>query len=669
MQVRACTAMHSDRKGAVMVLGVVALVATLCFVGFAVDLGMINVTKSRMQGTADAVALAAVKEIQVAIQTIGTEGGDASSVDAVTAFAVERAGDVAARIAELNGLHLDPSTDLKFGRRVMHEDGSFGIVWDSGPYNVIKATLRKDNPDPSAPDAKLPLAFAPVYGDRTATITASATAYIEPRDIVAVLDYSGSMSYDTMLASNAVNHFGLSAVETGLDDVWNALATSNAVFSDEQSTKKFPASGFGKLNTYAGGYISSNNAETVFNELELGGEEGDGVTFYDWPNYQPGDFQRTLPSGVYNTSYLESYGMNQDISSFKAPSGYTVTFWDYESGGGAGGWVWGPLTGNRSSLGSYDQDISYIIIEYEGSNYVPFPQEGRHNDGTLKGKPSKVDSKAMWLDYINWVRTNNNFGYKKKYNYRTLMAYLMAKKARNDQSEDLWRAPIYPFHAMKEGMSMFTEFLEALSFGDRLGLSVYATTARRETKLEYDSAFVEVDLGEEHLTNNFAAINTIQRHKQASHYDNTTNIGDGIKEARYLLDEQGRGAVRKTLIVMTDGNANERPSGFALPGDWNWSKLTDYDGDGSPDYSTSNKDKQYAFAQAKLAIDQGYTIHTMAVGAGADKELMRAIAFAGNGRFIDVPGGTSVAEMREQLETAFILLAGNVPQGKLTTDD
>lgn len=275
----------------------------------------------------------------------------------------------------------------------------------------------------------------------------------------------------------------------------------------------------------------------------------------------------------------------------------------------------------------------------------------------------------MWLDYINWVRSNNNYGYKKKYNYRTLMAYLLAKKARNDQSEDLWRAPIYPFHAMKEGMSMFTEFLEALSFGDQLGLSIYATTARRETKLEHDSAFVEVDLGGEHLTNNFAAIDTIQRHKQASHYDNTTNIGDGIKEARYLLDEQGRGAVRKTLIVMTDGNANQRPSGFALPGNWNWAEMTDYDGDGTPDYTTSNQDKQYAFAQAKLAIDEGYTIHTMAVGAGADKDLMQAIAFAGNGRFINVPGGTSVAEMREQLETAFILLAGNVPPGKLTTSD
>ncbi len=87
----------------------------------------------------------------------------------------------------------------------------------------------------------------------------------------------------------------------------------------------------------------------------------------------------------------------------------------------------------------------------------------------------------------------------------------------------------------------------------------------------------------------FAAIDTIQRHKQASHYDNTTNIGDGIKEARYLLDEQGRGAGRKTLIVMTDGNANQRPSGFALPGNWNWAEMTDYDGDGTPDYTTGNR--------------------------------------------------------------------------------
>lgn len=658
-----------DRRGGIMALGALALVATLCFVGFSVDLGMINVTHARMQATADACALAAVKEIQVALQDISKNGGDASDVDTVTAYAVNQAGAMASEIADLNDLYLDPSVDLKFGRRVQGADGSFSIVFDSGPYNLVEVTIRKDNSDPGAPDAKLALFFAPIYGDRSATLSVSATAYIEPRDIVSVLDYSGSMRYDSTLSSSAVNHFGLSAVESGLDDIWNALATSNAVFSDDTSTQKFPASGFGNLNTYSGGYDSDWDSEDVFDALELGGEEGDGVTFYDWPGYVTGDFKKTLGVGEYNQSYLESYGMNQDISSFKIPDGYTCTFWDYESGGSAGGWIWSNVTGNHSDLGSYNQDISHIIIEYEGNDYVPFPQEGRNSDGTLAGKPTKSESKAMWLDYIDWVKDNYNYGYQKKYNYRTLMAYLLSQKARNDQSEDLWRAPIYPFHAMKEGMTMFTEFLGNLSFGDELGLAIYATTARRETKLEHDSAFVNIDLGSDHLTDNYADINTIQSHKQSAHYDNRTNIGDGIYQGRTLLDEQGRANVRKTLIVMTDGNANEYPSGFSLPGDWNWAELTDYDGDGNADFTTSDTAKMYAFYQAKLAIDSGYDIHTMAVGAGADQSLMQAIAFAGNGHYIEVPGGTTVEAMRDQLEAAFVLLAGDVPPGKLMTSE
>ena len=41
------------------------------------------------------------------------------------------------------------------------------------------------------------------------------------------------------------------------------------------------------------------------------------------------------------------------------------------------------------------------------------------------------------------------------------------------------------------------------------------------------------------------------------------------------------------------------------------------------------------------AAQKGITIHTLAVGAEADDDLMKAIAFMGGGIYIDVPGGTS----------------------------
>ena len=46
------------RKGAILVLSVFFIAGILTFVGMSVDLGLINVTKSRLQSSADGAALA-----------------------------------------------------------------------------------------------------------------------------------------------------------------------------------------------------------------------------------------------------------------------------------------------------------------------------------------------------------------------------------------------------------------------------------------------------------------------------------------------------------------------------------------------------------------------------------------------------------------------------------
>jgi hypothetical protein len=117
---------------------------------------------------------------------------------------------------------------------------------------------------------------------------------------------------------------------------------------------------------------------------------------------------------------------------------------------------------------------------------------------------------------------------------------------------------------------------------------------------------------------------------------------------------------------MTDGLANKYPSGWSLPSGWSWAALTDYDNDGDADYSSSDKSIQYAFWEVKQAIDAGITVHTMSVGAGADREFMRAVAFAAGGEWLDVPGGTTVAAMQSQLLAAFAEIAAKVPAAKLT---
>jgi len=151
-------------------------------------------------------------------------------------------------------------------------------------------------------------------------------------------------------------------------------------------------------------------------------------------------------------------------------------------------------------------------------------------------------------------------------------------------------------------------------------------------------------------------------------------MGYGIRDGREMLlgtsKREGtlREGARATMLIMTDGLPNQSPSGWRMPTTWNWNAWTDYDGNGSADYSTTDVHKQYAFWEASEAIRRGVTVHTMSVGGAADAQLMRAMAHAGGGVWINVPGKLSIAELESQLEQAFRKIAAKVPPPKLIYD-
>ena len=209
-----------------------------------------------------------------------------------------------------------------------------------------------------------------------------------------------------------------------------------------------------------------------------------------------------------------------------------------------------------------------------------------------------------------------------------------------------------------------------------MGLVSYDTQSRVEEFLDDGDTYV--DIRSNPITSDYSAVNTIQRHKQAGHYYSTTAMGYGIRDARELLlgdpddpsnNGHARSGARPTMIIMTDGQTNQAPNGWKLPPGWDWDNWTDYDGDGYADYSTSDFKEQYAFWEATEAIKKGVTIHTMSVGINADRSLMKAIAFAGSGVWMDVPGGSTVFQMETQLKLAFKQIAANVPPAKLIYDD
>jgi len=650
---------EENRKGVFAVLGVIGIVAVLTFVGMSVDLGWISVTKTRMQGTADAAALGAAQEIVVGIREAGEEG--ITDLAAVQALAAQRAREMAVDIVTQNGLYIDPAVDVVLGNRLLAEDGeSYVETWGSPPYNMVKVKIRKDNTDPTAPDARLSLFFAPALGEKSQALHTEATAFIESRDIVAVLDYSGSMTFDSLFRSDTVNRIGKSAVEDGFDDIWDALVDSDVAFSDDSSTVKFPTGGFGQIDSYAGTYVSSDSTSTIFDQLQLGGTPGTTTYFYEswtWTSgYGDGPHWYLIQSG----KRWEKY------TSGPYSSGVWKTNADW-----SGGWS----NPSESSAPGYHAPIT------SGGSYVPFPQEGKDGSGNLKGKPSESESEDRWKDYISYVKSNlNSYGYKKKYGYRTLMHYLINSRKANDQSEDLWRAPIYPHYAMKQGVTKLATFLDNLGYGDHLGLVTYASTSRIETGLWDDGAEITIDLEGEHLTENVMDIDAIQRHKQAGHYNQATGIGYGLEDAKELLDDQGRYGAQKAVLLMTDGQSNQYPSGFgtsSLPADWDWDEITDFDGDGVADVvidssytSGGNGDGNWraalhSFVRAKEAFDAGYVVHTISMGDGADTVLMDAIARMSGGEYVHIPSGTSNEQMEADLEAAFAVLAGQVPPSRL----
>lgn len=669
---------EETRRGVFFAMAILCLVAAMTFVGMSVDLGMITVTQTRMQAAADAAALAAAREIVVGIREAGEAG--VTNVQVVQALAAQQARDMAEHVCDLNGFYLDPNTDVLVGSRLLDETGhNYVESWGTPPYNMIKVTIRKDNDDAAAPDAKLPLSFAPVQGERKHRLTVKATAFIKSRDIVSVLDYSGSMATDSLIRPNAVNRLGLSQVEDSLDDIWDALVASGVTFSNDPSTAKFLSGGLGGIDSYQGTYLSSNSVDTVFDTLNLGGGS-EGVRFYDSNNFS--SFMMEFGPGTYNLNNM-SGNVDDKINSFTVPDGYSATLWDFAN---QGGWQFGPKTSDVSSMGSYNNDAEWVVITGPpgSDDYVPFPQEGKTTSGgTRKGKPSESQSEILWKDYIEYVMENNqlnNYGYRKKYGYRTLMDYLIAKKMMNHESEDLWRAPIYPHHALKEGMTLFTDFLENLGYGDNLGLVTYATTSLRQTGLWDDGADVTVDLNGDHLTDDYDAIDTIQRHKQPGHYNRKTGIGYGLEDAIELVEEQGRYGAQKSILLMTDGKPNQYPSGYgmgSLPAGWDWDELTDFDGDGVADFEidstySSSESKWlgalHAFVTAKEAMDADIVVHTISVGSSADTELMGAIAAMTGGIHLHVPGGSTIAEMEDDLQAVFVLLAGQVPPARLIPD-
>ena len=602
------------RRGVFTAVAVTCLFAVLAFVALGVDLGMISLTRARMQNAVDAAALAAAQELADAVAT----AADAGDLDAAMASG---ARDMAVRVASLNETHVDRSADVRFGKREYdHDRGRYRIRWGVSPYNVVGVAARRENPDTSAPDGQLPAFFSRLFAMTGHSFRVDAIAYVEPRDLVLVLDYSGSMNDDTEFG--AMSRFDEADVLANMRACWDAMNLPAGLLPDDQQP----------------------------------------VVIHG----QPRDNDRRIP---HVTMTPRAFGVTiestHDMHLVHVYDRGTGRFRRFED---AGRTLSVDLTGHRPStiyVASWQNDEDFWAgerIEFSHSTTA----EALGLAGTAYPFPH-----GSWSEYFEYVRDTQSVhdaGHLMKYGKASFVSYLLAERPGHWETPPLWKAPAQPFHAMKEGVTQLTEYLRELQYGDHLGLVSYDTTARREVRVDDPAEGIYEDISADPITDDYAALDAIQRHRQAGYYQRTTGLGDGVDEARRMLAEHGRYGARPTILMMTDGNANVSPDGWSLPADWNWDDLTDFDGDGTADYVTEDVHKQYAFFHARENIDQGATVHTMSVGGGADRDLMYAVAHAGGGLHIDVPGGSDPAENEELLREAFRKIAARVPPPRLLLD-
>ncbi|MCA8995401.1 MAG: VWA domain-containing protein [Planctomycetaceae bacterium] len=156
------------RKGALVVVAAILLVVVFAFTAFTVDVGYMNLLKGELQNAADAAALAAAADLP--------DGQNAARTAAT---------DIAAENTAAGGPVTLTTGDIEFGTfNFLTKQFNVG----GASPNAVRVTARANN---------VAYFFAPVMGQRNFNVAAQSIGMLNPRDIVFVVDTSGSMNDDT----------------------------------------------------------------------------------------------------------------------------------------------------------------------------------------------------------------------------------------------------------------------------------------------------------------------------------------------------------------------------------------------------------------------------------------------------------------------------------------
>ncbi len=471
------------------------MVFMMFMIAMSVDVGYIYTMQAQLDRAVDAAALAGVQDLvngTSAAQAKATEYLVRNPVGSSMSFVDE--SQLAAQTAAFQSNHAN-DFQMKYGE-----------------WNPITQAFTENAQTPSSLQVtmtypNLPFFFGRVMGKDTFTLTSSATAMFQPRDIMVVLDYSASMNDDSEFG--AIGKLSRSVVEGSLLNCWNDLGASSygnlgftPTWATAQGVPYNAGSGIPHItveyrNTSA--YVASTNA---LSKVKLTFSSGSTQTFTSFS-----------PSGATSGTFAGT-GSN----SGKRITNVSVKSWNNSTVFGTNG-------------EPFDFTSNTTFKNALGLNSVTYPYP---NGGS-------------WDGYINYCKsasnTNYDAGYQYKFGGMSLVSYWLENYPAYSDVPDLWKTRHEPQYAVKDAVSVFMDFIGSVDTQDRVGLVIYDSSS--------GNAILESG-----LTEDLSAITTVVTHRQAGHYHSYTNIGAGMKLGRQTLDANGRPNASKVMVLMTDGLAN-----------------------------------------------------------------------------------------------------------------
>ena len=158
----------SHRRGAIAVAAAIIIPVLIAMLSFAIDCGFLLKSRADLQRTADAAALAAVRDLV-------PEPDGYQDFDAVRARVREY---VAANLTDGDGFTVLDS-DIQIGRFDPETVYSNFTLLDSGVADTVKVTLRRDG----SANEPVGLFFSGVFGILDSDVRATATAVLQKRHV------------------------------------------------------------------------------------------------------------------------------------------------------------------------------------------------------------------------------------------------------------------------------------------------------------------------------------------------------------------------------------------------------------------------------------------------------------------------------------------------------